>query len=71
MTDGASAVFVSTNAWSTLLAFDLVNGALLATLQLDADELAVLTGSPTFYEERLYCGVSSVEVTTPRKVEGF
>lgn len=71
VTDGASAVFVGTHAWSVLLAFDLGSGALRAGLQLDRNELAVLTGSPTFYEGRVYYGVSSVEVTTPGVVEGY
>lgn len=54
-------LYIGTLAQALLLAIDKTSGKLIDTLQLDTHPFAVLTQSPTFYQGRLFIGVSSVE----------
>jgi outer membrane protein assembly factor BamB len=54
-------LYVGTLAQALLLAIDRKTGKLIDALQLDTHPFAVLTQSPTFYQGRLFIGVSSVE----------
>ncbi|KAI6353110.1 hypothetical protein MCOR31_011797 [Pyricularia oryzae] len=59
--DDGETLFVGTVAHALVLALDRRTGRLVDSLQLDAHPFAMLTQSPTFYDGRLYAGVSSSE----------
>ncbi|ELQ35660.1 hypothetical protein M0657_010983 [Pyricularia oryzae] len=59
--DDGETLFVGTVAHALVLALDRRTGRLVDSLQLDAHPFAILTQSPTFYDGRLYAGVSSSE----------
>lgn len=54
-------LFIGTLAHALVLAIDRRSGKLIDSLQLDDNPFAVLTQSQTFYDGRLYAGVSSTE----------
>jgi outer membrane protein assembly factor BamB len=54
-------LYIGTLAQALLIAIDRQTGKLIDALQLETHPFAVLTQSPTFYQGRLFIGVSSVE----------
>ncbi|TLD18386.1 hypothetical protein PspLS_10061 [Pyricularia sp. CBS 133598] len=59
--DDGETLYFGTIAHALVLAIDRKSGRLIDSLQLDANPFAILTQSPTFYDGRLYAGVSSSE----------
>ncbi|TLD07832.1 hypothetical protein PgNI_10844 [Pyricularia grisea] len=59
--DDGETLYFGTIANALVLAIDRRSGKLIDSLQLDANPFAILTQSPTFYDGRLYAGVSSSE----------
>jgi polyvinyl alcohol dehydrogenase (cytochrome) len=60
LADGSHAAFFG-DIRANVYAVDADTGALLWKIQADPHPLAVVTGAPTFYEDRLYVPVSSRE----------
>ncbi|KAK4034666.1 hypothetical protein C8A01DRAFT_49001 [Parachaetomium inaequale] len=58
---GNNAIFFGTQIHALLVAVDLDSGAVLAVKQANPHELAVITSSPTFYNDMIFVGVSSGE----------
>jgi polyvinyl alcohol dehydrogenase (cytochrome) len=54
-------LFFATQAHALLVALDLHTGALLATIQVNAHPLAIVTMSPTVYDGKIFVGTSSDE----------
>ena len=64
-------LYIGTLAQALLVAIDRTTGKLIDALQLETHPFAVLTQSPTFYQGRLFVGVSSVEEGAPDVIPNY
>lgn len=64
-------LFIGTQGNALLLAFDKRNGKLLDQIQLNDHPTAVVTMSPTFYEDRIFVGTASDEESVAAEVAGY
>ncbi|KAK4140268.1 uncharacterized protein C8A04DRAFT_15100 [Dichotomopilus funicola] len=63
-------LFFGTQIHALLVAVDLDTGALLATTQVNPHELAVVTASPTYYDNTLFVGAASGEENAAYSTNG-
>ncbi|KAK3312671.1 quinon protein alcohol dehydrogenase-like superfamily [Apodospora peruviana] len=71
MDDNHKVLYLGTLIHALLLAIDMKTGKLIDSLQLSDHPFALLTQSPTFYDGRLYQGVSSLEEGAPQVIPGY
>jgi glucose dehydrogenase len=64
-------LYFGTQLHALMVAVDLTNGALLGLTQINTHEAAVVTQSPTLYENILYTGTSSVEELVAGVIPGY
>jgi outer membrane protein assembly factor BamB len=64
VSDGEN-IYVGTLAHTLILAYDIRQGQLLSTLQVDSHVVGTISQSPTYYNRQILVGVSSMETVTP------